>query len=305
MAAARLTRVIDSRIRAAARDPLSAAVRLRARLNPEGLFSRYGDLARHAGLDRVWLVLSFDCDTPEDIAVAWDVHERLRGMGVTPVYAVAGDLLREGAEVYARIAATGAEFINHGDRMHTYFDEGAQRWASNFFYDQQPREVIREDIVRADRTLRDVIGAEPDGFRTPHFGTFQRVEQLRWLHGVIGELGYAFSSSTVPLWGFREGPAFNRFGRMELPVAGGVESPLSILDTWSCFEAPDRVREPHDYEREADALAAVYAEAGAGILNVYGDPSHIHDREEFFRAVSRWMEIAQPAGYRELLAALS
>lgn len=297
--------MIASKVKGIAADPHAAAYRLRGRLNREGLFARYARLARRAGIDRVWLVLSFDCDTPEDAEVAGKVHDRLAEMGVTPVYAVPGDLLRRGAAEYGRIAAAGAEFINHGDRMHTYFDEGTQRWASNFFYDQQPREVIREDILRADRTLREVVGAEPNGFRTPHFGTFQRAEQLRWLHGVIGELGYAFSTSTVPLWGFREGPVFDRFGRLELPVAGGAQSPLSILDTWSCFEAPDRVRDPADYEREADALADAFAEAGAGVINVYGDPSHIHDREEFFRAVSRWTEVARPAGYRELLATLT
>lgn len=288
----------------AAADPIGTTYRLRARLRSESLFTRYGQLARRAGLDRVWLVLSFDCDTPEDAAVAWRVHERLLDLGVCPVYAVPGDLLREAADVYGRIAETGAEFINHGDRMHTYVDESTGRWASSFFYDQQPREVIREDILRADATIREVIGRAPTGFRTPHFGTFQSPEQLRWLHGVLAELGYAFSTSTVPLWGFRHGPVFDRFGVLELPVTGGAEVPLSILDTWSCFEAPDRVRAPADYEREAAGVAAAYARAGAGVLNLYGDPSHVDGHEEFFRAVERWLEVATPGSYAELLATL-
>ena len=293
-----------SRVAAAVADPRSATYRLRSRVDRSGLFARHGRLARRVGLDRVWLVLSFDCDTPQDAEVAWDVHERLLGLGVCPVYAVPGELLRGAAEVYGRIAATGAEFINHGDRMHAFFDEAAGRWASSFFYDQQPREVLREDVLGGDRAVRDVIGRAPHGFRTPHFGTFQADEQLRWLHGVVGELGYRFSSSTVPSWGFREGPVFNRFGRLELPVSGGGEAPLSILDTWSCFEAPDRVRTPADYERDAAALGAALAEAGAGVLNVYGDPSHIHGRDEFFRAVEGWLDVARPAGYDELLQGL-
>lgn len=293
-----------SRVTAAVADPRSAAYRLRSRVDRSGLFARYARLARRAGLDRVWLVLSFDCDTPQDAAVAWDVHERLMGLGVCPVYAVPGELLRNAADVYGRIAATGAEFINHGDRMHAFFDEQAGHWASSFFYDQQPREALREDVLGGDRTVREVIGRAPRGFRTPHFGTFQAVEQLRWLHGVLGELDYRFSSSTVPAWGFREGPVFDRFGRPELPVSGGGEAPLSILDTWSCFEAPDRVRTPADYEREAAALGAALADAGAGVLNVYGDPSHVHGRDEFFRAVAGWLELAQPTGYDELLKAL-
>lgn len=297
--------MIASRIKAAAADPRAAMFRVGNRLRPEALAARQARLARRAGLDRVWLVLSFDCDTPEDAGVAWDVHERLAGIGVRPVYAVPGALLREASDVYTRIAETGAEFINHGDRMHTYFDADAGRWASNFFYDQQPRDVIRRDILDAHDTVAEVVGRVPVGYRTPHFGTFQDPEQLGWLHGVLGELGYRFSTSTVPLWGLREGPVFNRFGLLELPVSGGVADPFGILDTWSCFEAPDRVRTPRDYEREATALAAAFKQAGAGLINVYGDPSHIHDSEEFFRAVERWVAVAQPASYGELLDALA
>jgi hypothetical protein len=296
--------VIATRIRAAAGDPRGTLYRLRGGYARDGLFARYGRLARRAGLDRVWFVLSFDCDTPRDAEVAWEVHERLAAMGVTPVYAVPGDLLREAADVYTRIAQTGAEFINHGDRMHAVFDETAGRWASTFFYEQQPREVVRADILDGDRTVQEVIGRKPLGFRTPHFGTFQAPEQLQWLHGVLGELAYRFSSSSVPLWGFRHGPAFDRFGQLELPVTGGAEAPLSILDTWSCFEAHDRMRTAADYEREAAGVAEAYARAGAGILNLYGDPSHIHGRDEFFRAVASWLEVAKPTSYGELLRTL-
>jgi len=296
--------VIARRIKAGVSDPVAAAYGLRVRLSRDRLFARYGKLARRAGLDRVWLVVSFDCDTPQDAAVVEGVHERLMGMGVRPVYAVPGDLLREGHSAYGRVAATGAEFINHGDRMHTYLDETTGRWASSFFYDEQPRPVIRKDVVDADATVREVIGRRPAGFRTPHFGTFQTTEQLRWLHGVISELDYGFSTSTVPLWGFRHGPAFERFGRLEIPVAGGASAPLSILDTWGCFAAPDRVHTPAYYESEAAAVADAYAQAGAGVINVYGDPSHIHESEEFFRAVEHWTSVAEPAGYTELLEAL-
>jgi hypothetical protein len=258
-------------------------------------------LARRAGLDRVWLILSFDCDTPQDAEVALAVHERLLAIGIRPVYAVPGDLLRGAAETYGRIAATGAEFINHGDRMHTAIDPDTERWTSTFFYDQQSREALVRDIVDGDYTIQEVLERRPAGFRTPHFGTFQQPEQLRWLHGELRGLGYGFSTSTVPLWGFRHGPAFDRFGCVELPVSGGAEDPLSILDTWSCFEAPDRVRSPADYEDEAVRLAAAYETAGAGIINLYGDPSHVHDSPEFFRAIEVLAAVAQPTGYDELL----
>ena len=231
------------------------------------------------------MVLSFDCDTEDDIKVAWDVHARLMDMGMRPVYAVPGALLREGEGTYRRIAETGAEFINHGGVSHTYFDKAAGRHASCFFYDQLAPERVRQDVIEGDRILRETLGIAPEGFRTPHFGTYQRPAQLRFLHGVLRELGYRFSSSTTSYWGLRKGPMFSDFGVVELPVTGVPSQPLNILDTWAYFEAPDRVFGPADYGREAAALADLFKKPAAGLINIYADPSHIHGNEVFFEAM--------------------
>ncbi len=249
--------------------------------------------------------MSLDCDTEDDIAVVWDVHSRLTDMGVRPVYAVAGDLLRAGESVYARISETGAQFINHGDRKHTYFDEGLGRHASCFFYDEEPRESTRRDIEDGDRTLREVLGIEPTGFRTPHFGTFQRPEQLRFLYGVLNGLGYRFSTSTTPVHGFQHGAVFDASGLKEVPVSGCATAPLRILDTWSCFMAPERALAPEDYRREGDAMAARLGGLGVGLLNYYADPIHIHDQPIFFETVKAWTEMAECVDYRVLMDKIS
>ena len=293
------------KVRRAVRDPRATGYALRGKLTPDALFRRYAARARGAGLDRVYFVLSFDCDTEDDIAVVWDVHSRLADMGVQPVYAVAGDLLRTGEKVYRRIRETGAQFINHGNRKHTYFDDALGRHASCFFYDEEPREDIRGDIMGGDETLRAVLGVEPIGFRTPHFGTFQRREQLVFLHGVLKELGYRFSTSTVPLHGFRHGAIFDAFGLPEIPVSGCATTPLRILDTWSCFMAPDRVLSPKDYLREGEAMSKRLSALGTGVLNYYADPIHIHDQPIFFETVKAWTEAAQPADYQRIMDALA
>ena len=271
------------------------------RLERGALFTRHAARARDAGLDGLYLVLSFDCDRTEDAEVAIDVHDRLAKLGVRPVYAVPGELLQAGGETYARIAATGAEFLNHGGRKHTYFDEGLGRDASCFFYDEVGAEAVAEDIEYGHRLVTEVIGTRPAGFRVPHFGTYQQRSQLRYLHDRLGALDYEFSTSTVPSWGLREGPVFRRFGLAELPVSGMASSPLEILDTWSCFEAPDRTRGPADFLREAELLAHGHAAAGPGLINIYGDPSHIAGRPEFFDAIEAIVAVAQPCGYREIL----
>jgi hypothetical protein len=293
--------VVVIRARRLVSSPALTAERIRLRLEPGSAFRRHAARARRIGLDALYLVLSFDCDRTEDADVAWEVHERLLGLGVTPVYAVPGELLEQGAAVYERIAATGSEFLNHGGRTHTYFDEQHGRHAPCFFYDDVGSDAVTEDIEYGHRLVGEVIGAAPTGFRVPHFGTYQQRSQLRFLHGRLGALGYSFSTSTVPAWGLREGPVFRRFGLAELPVSGMASSPLEILDTWSCFEAPDRTREPADFLREAERLAHGHAAAGPGLINIYGDPSHIAGREEFFDAIEAIRAVATPTGYAEIL----
>lgn len=286
-------------------DPVHTAYALRARFGSGQLFERYRSLAQAAGFKRLYFVLSFDCDTKEDAEVAWAVHARLQEMGVTPVYAVPGELLNRGEAVYRRIKETGAEFINHGYREHTYFDTARGAYESCFFYDQQPLEMVCEDIVAGDRNLRETLGVEPRGFRAPHFGTFQRIEQLRFQHDVLKEMGYAYSTSTVPLFAYRYGPAFRNFGILEFPVTGMGSRPLRILDSWTCFEAPRRRFGPQDYLHEGRLAADRIKSRGVGVLNFYADPSHIHDRPEFFEAVAYWASVAKPVNYSQLLAELS
>jgi hypothetical protein len=282
-------------------DLAARALRLRARVDAGGLARRHAKLARRAGIDGIYLILSFDCDTDDDARVAWQVHERLAGIGVRPVYAVPGELLRRGADVYGRIAQTGAEFLNHGGREHTFFDEELGRHASNFFYDQQTPERVRQDVEEGHAHVADVIGVEPRGWRTPHFGTYQEPGQLRYLHGVLADLGYAFSTSTTPRFGLRHGPLFDSFGLPELPVTGTPRAPHEILDTWAFFAAPDRVHTPADYLEQARLLADLTAGAGAGLINVYGDPVHVHERDEFFDAIEALAGVATPISYGELL----
>jgi hypothetical protein len=221
------------------------------------------------------------------------------------VYAVPGQLLKRGADVYGRIAADGAEFINHGHREHTYFDERLGRYASSYFYDTLAPDEIRVDIEMGDRTLRDVLGIRARGYRTPHFGTYQRPRQLGYLHDVLKSIGYQFSTSTVPLYGLRYGPLFSRFGLPELPVSGTYSRPLEILDSWRCFAAPDRLHTPDDYLREAVDLADALVKAGGGILNLYADPSHVHGSDQFFEAMEHCSARAQATSYEGLLRELA
>jgi len=293
------------RIGALITNPYRMMYSVRAQADRDGLNRRYRRLAAQEGFRDLFLVLSFDCDTKEDADNVLKVHERLRDMGVSPVYAVPGEILNKDVATYGRIAESGGEFINHGYKDHTYFDTARGRYASCFFYDQQPRETVRDDIIAGDRNLRATLGVEPKGFRAPHFGTFQKPEQLRFQHGVLKELGYTFSTSSLPLYAYRFGPAFREFGLLELPVSGMGSRPLRILDSWTCFEAPGRRFTPDDFVREGRAAADNFRSLGIGLLNFYADPSHIHSNPEFFDTVAYWAKVAKPVTYSQLMSELS
>lgn len=285
-------------------DPLRVAYMAYEKLNPDGLRDRYAALAAHAGFDQLYFVLSFDCDTADDIRVVEDVHGRLADMGAKPVYAVPGELLQRGEKVYRRLAEAGAEFINHGYTEHTYFDQQQGVHASCFFYDQLSPATVEQDIVDGDACLKSLLGVTPRGFRAPHFGTFQKPAQLRFMHSVLQRLGYAFSTSTLPVYGLRFGPVFGDFGVLELPVSGMGSSPTTLLDSWGCFVAPGRRRGPEDYRNEGKRAAEVLSKGRVGLLNYYADPSHIHDQDVFFETVAAWLSVARPVHFGELLEGL-
>ena len=86
---------------------------------PKSIWERNLQHATRLGLNRPVFILSFDCDTDLDILVVEGVHSKLLAAGIRPIYAVPGELLIQGSEVYRRISESGAEFINHGYKSHS------------------------------------------------------------------------------------------------------------------------------------------------------------------------------------------
>jgi len=287
-------------------DPLYLYYYLKSRLMKESLFRRYTCLGMQAGLLRPYFILSLDCDTVEDIKVAWDLHQRLLEMGICPVYAVPGELLKQGEMVYRRIADTGAEFINHGYKSHTYYNQVTREYASCFFYDKLLPEQVEKDILDGDLALKEILGIEAKGFRAPHFGTLKGVNQLTEIHGYLKKLNYIYSTSTEPYYAFRYGPVFKWLGLNEIPVSGTWSRPLQILDSWGYFAAPDRIYGGNEYLDEAKKVNAIIARIGLPfILNYYVDPSHVVDKEIFFATVKVWREMADSVSYSRLMEDLS
>lgn len=282
---------------------IDLSLRLMHRFSHKLLWNRYASLSAKK-LQNAYLIVSFDCDTDEDIDVVWDVHTKLLDIGIRPVYAVPGALLQRGEKVYSRIRDTGVEFINHGGREHTYYDTQKSRHASCFFYDQQLNHDITADIELGHKTLNEVLGVTPKGWRTPHFGTYQNQEQLAYLYAELERLNYSFSTSTTPLHAFKYGPSYYNGTMLEIPVTGIFSEPFNIMDTWGFFAAPDRTKTANDYLQTATALQN-FTRNKALLLNIYGDPSHIHDKPEFFSAMQMLATVAKNINYEEYLGIIN
>jgi hypothetical protein len=276
-----------SRVVQAVQHPVHAAVWLAGKVNPEALYAHSSRLAARQGIKGFKFILSFDCDTEEDIRVVEDVHARLAAMGVLPVYAVPGELLEKGAKQYGRIAESGAEFVNHGYRAHCHIDPDTGHYVSSFFYDQLPQAVIVEDIQGGHEAIRKVLGREATGFRVPHFGSFQKREDLAFLYKTLQSMGYRFSTSTMPLSGLIGGPLqFNGEGLWEIPVSGCYDYPLTILDSYGFRFAPGRLVSEKNYVDQFGKLVDFFLPSDRpGLMNIYADPSQVYDWPDFFKCI--------------------
>lgn len=268
------------------------------RINPNLIWHLASFRSRNI-LDESSFILSFDCDTEEDISIAWEVHSRLQDMGITPTYAVPGELLKKGEKVYGKILESGAEFINHGGREHTYFDTHHQRHASCFFYDQQPLDVLKEDILQGHKTLQDVLGVIAKGWRTPHFGTFQNKHQLSFLYSILRGLNYTFSSSTCPIKIYQHGSFFKSEHIVEIPVTGIFKKPFDIMDTWCYFASPTPVK-TSQYDKNAEDIS-MFAKQHPILINIYGDPSHIAHEPSFFQAMKVFSNNFKNMNFNQLM----
>lgn len=258
------------------------------------LLRRTSRLARHQGLDRVRAILSFDCDTVADIDVAPTVHRAVRDLGVTPVYAVPGELLARAPAMWSSLARDGSEFMNHGFALHCEIDD-AGNYVSFGFYDRMSPAQRRDDVVRGHHAVCDVLGGPPCGFRAPHFGTLRRSHRTE-LYQLLREFGYRYSSSTMPMRGWLHGPvATTGAGIAELAVSGRPSAPNRVLDSWSFRFAPGRPANNDSYANEVIRLVEGHTAVKAGLLNLYADPSQVVDWSPFFDAISAIAPIAAPS----------
>lgn len=261
------------------------------RFFPETFWGPYTRKAKDAGIERLQILLSYDCDTFEDVQASIKLFEKLSAMGIPATFAVPGAQLRESADVYRDLFERGAQFINHGGAPHTFKESG--RYRSTSFYSKMSREEVVADIQLGHHIFEEVLGEAPKGFRAPHFGHFQTPEQLELIYKTLRQLGsYTFSSTTTAAVAHRHGPMQRLDDLIEFPIIGTYHWPMRVFDSYTHLQ--DKVsREAKDSYAEAlfESANQLNKHSLPALLNYYADPSHIINSKAYFNALSKLSEL--------------
>jgi len=143
--------------------------------------------------------------------------EFLRGAGVRCTFFIVGEIAERFPEAVRAIAAEGHELACH---THTHRPLNEHTPAS-----------LREDLLRNLDAVRACAKGPVTGFRAP---ILSLTRETRWAHGVLAELGFAYSSSVLPgrnpLYGWPEFGAAPRVveGITEVPVTLARVGPLRV-----------------------------------------------------------------------------
>jgi hypothetical protein len=261
---------------------------------PRTTWSRYSRMAHKQGFDRLYLLLSFDCDTPEDAEAAAVLDEKLKQLGIQRSYAVPGTMLEANPQVYRSIFSRGAEFLNHGYLPHTQLQDGVYR-STTFYAQMDPADVVN-DVEKGHQTVFSVIGKKPAGFRAPHFGRVPLAMQRDVIRPVLKELGEFYSTQTSPIEAMKHGPIWVDRHWPEFPVCGSSHAPYSLLDSFSYLQSPAVRKVTGQYAAVLKQTIRNFVDWNIhGLLNIYVDPSHVAEDDGFMDAMRMVCDLGIPS----------
>jgi hypothetical protein len=261
---------------------------------PRPVWSRYSALAQKQGFDRLYLLLSFDCDTPEDAEAAAILDEKLKQLGIRRSYAVPGTMLEANPLIYRMIFSHGAEFLNHGYLPHTQLQEGVYR--STTFYAKMNTADVIKDVENGHQTVTGIIGKKPAGFRAPHFGRVPVSLQREVIRPVLKDLGEFYSTQTSPFESVKHGPIWWDHHWPEFPMIGSSIAPYSLLDSFSYLQDPSiRKVTPRYGFILRQTIRNLMDWKIRGLLNIYVDPSHVVDDSGFLEGMKMIRDLGIPS----------
>lgn len=216
-------------------------------------------------------VISFDCDFPRDIAVLPTLVPLLQRHGVPASFACIGQWVRQFPMEHKLIVEAGFEVLNHTEThpnlYHPDYDYACVEGLNREFFNQIGFDQRRREIERCHATFIEVLGVEPIGFRTPHFGALH-VDDI---YSVLAEMGYVYSSSQLaaPSGG---APFRTTEGLWEFPLSPCPEHPFGVFDSWHSLSKHGA---SHQGKGELCRLFGQLLDkalTNGGLVNIYLDP---------------------------------
>jgi hypothetical protein len=250
-------------------------------------------------------VLSFDCDFPRDIAALPELVALLQEYEVPASFACIGQWVREYPAEHQLIVDAGFEVVNHTEThpnlYHPQYDYARVEGLSREMFNRIGFDGRREEIVRGHETIAEVLGVEPSGFRTPHFGALH-VDDV---YAPLVELNYRFSSSVMAAER-GQGPYRPLEGLWEIPVSPCPLHPCGVFDSWHSLSKTNAShRAPGELANLFSILIDAAVETG-GLANVYFDPKDVLESGELLRMLQVLRDSAITAvDYGQYLDALS
>jgi polysaccharide deacetylase family protein (PEP-CTERM system associated) len=132
--------------------------------------------------------------------------------GARGTFFVLGWIARRHPDLVRRIRDAGHEIASHG-----YFHVRA--------FDTDP-DGVRRDIEESIDTLEELTGLRPRGYRAPEWSI---IRETGWMWELLADLGFEYSSSTVPLTGMGQRGSPPLPFRVETPAGPIVEFPISTM----------------------------------------------------------------------------
>lgn len=220
---------------------------------------------------RSCLLLSFDCDFPEDVLALPQVASLLERHSLKASFACVGRWVEDYPEAHRLVLAAGHEVFNHS-YSHPELVNSPQHFVS-FRADLNPRpwEALsraeqQEEIRHCQEVVRQLLGCEMKGFRLPHFGRLRPAA----VYPFLAELGLSYSSSRLASQGRRGGIPHWQGRVLEIPVTPCPRHPFAALDSWHALYARGGWHRRDFFDLLRSQLER--AVQGHGLINLYLDP---------------------------------
>ena len=236
------------------------------------------------------LLLSFDCDFPEDVLALPALLELMHDYEVGGSFACIGRWVSDYPDQHRAVLEHGQEILNHSfshpelvnapGRFVSVRDDLTERRWGQLTLPEKEREV-----VECQRVILDVLGHRARGFRAPHFGNVDPDD----LYGILESEGMIYSTSVLAPRAGQYGLPVWRGRVLEIPVTTCPRHPFASLDTWHAFYARGGWHRGDFFQVLRSRLRRA-VEFGA-VTNIYLDPKDL-ELSQFERFLSFIAELS-------------